>query len=87
MCFVVRTGYRKRGFMHELLDGAVEHARAHGAEVAEGYPADTGGERIDSISGYVGTVELFEQHGFERILLTTAHAGHRERWLMRRELS
>jgi GNAT superfamily N-acetyltransferase len=86
VCFVVRAGHRRRGLMHELLDGAVAHARAHGAEVVEGYPADTRGERIDVISGYVGTVELFEQHGFERVVLTTAHAGHRERWLMRREL-
>lgn len=72
---------------HELVAGAVSHARAHGAEVIEGYPADTRGERIDTISGYVGSVELFEKHGFEKVLLTRAHAGHRERWLMRRELS
>jgi GNAT superfamily N-acetyltransferase len=38
VCFVVRVGFRKRGLMHDLLDGAVEHARNHGAEVVEGYP-------------------------------------------------
>ncbi len=86
VCFVVRAGYRKRGLMHELLDGAVTHAAAHGATVVEGYPAETQGERIDSISGYVGTTALFEAHGFERVLETSAHAGHRTRWLMRREL-
>lgn len=86
VCFVVRAGHRRKGLMHDLLDGAVAHARSHGAEVVEGYPADTGGERLDPISGYVGTVDLFERHGFERIVLTTAHAGHRQRWLMRREL-
>lgn len=86
VCFVVRAGHRRRGLMHHLLDGAVQHAGAHGADVVEGYPADTRGERTDMVSGYVGTVELFEKHGFERVLLTTAHAGHRERWLMRREL-
>lgn len=86
VCFVVRPGFRKRGLMHTLLEGAVEHARAHGAEVVEGYPAETGGDRIDQISGYVGTTELFEEHGFTRATETTAHAGHRLRWLMRREL-
>lgn len=86
VCFVVRAGYRGRGLMHDLLDGAVAHAAAHGAPVVEGYPVETGGTRVDVISGYVGTVELFEAHGFHRAAATTAHSGHRERWIMRREL-
>ena len=86
VCFVVRVGYRKRGLMHALLDGAVEHARTHGAEIVEGYPAEVGGDRVDVISGYVGTTDLFEAHGFERAVETTAHSGGRVRWIMRREL-
>ncbi|QCB94132.1 GNAT family N-acetyltransferase [Cellulomonas shaoxiangyii] len=86
VCFVVRPPYRRRGLMHVLLAGAVEHARAHGAQVVEGYPAETGGTRLDVVSGYVGTVELFEAAGFHRAAPTAAHSGHRERWLMRREL-
>jgi hypothetical protein len=69
------------------LAGAVAHAAAHGAEVVEGYPVETGGARVDVISGYVGTVELFEATGFHRAGPTTAHSGHRERWVMRRELT
>jgi len=91
VCFVVRAGYRKRGLMHALLDGAVEHARANGAEIVEGYPAELlsdgpGGDRVDVISGYVGTTALFEAHGFERAVETTAHSGGRVRWIMRREV-
>jgi len=86
VCFVVRPGYRGKGLMHHLLEGAVAHAAAHGARVVEGYPAETGGARIDTISGYVGTIELFETAGFHKAAATTAHAGHRERSLMRREL-
>jgi len=86
VCFVVRPGFRGRGLMHALLAGAVEHAAAHGAPVVEGYPVDTGGTRVDIISGYVGTVGLFEAAGFRRASPTTAHSGHRDRWLMRREL-
>jgi GNAT superfamily N-acetyltransferase len=86
VCFVVRGGYRKLGLMHPLLDGAVEHARRHGAEVVEGYPAETGGDRVDVISGYVGTTALFERHGFHRVQETTAHSGGRVRWVMRKEL-
>ena len=86
VCFVVRAGFRGRGLMHELLDGAVEHARAAGAELVEGYPVDTGGAKVDVISGYVGTVELFEKHGFHRLQETDAHSGGSTRWIMRREL-
>lgn len=86
VCFVVRGGFRKRGLMHDLLDGAVEHARANGAALVEGYPVDTAGERVDVISGYVGTVELFEKHGFHRLQATDAHSGGGVRWIMRREL-
>ena len=86
VCFVVRAGYRKRGLAHHLLAGAVEHARGHGAEVVEGYPVETAGGRVDVISGYVGSVELFEAAGFERVAPTTAHSGGRSRWGMRLDL-
>ncbi|MFJ3393014.1 GNAT family N-acetyltransferase [Leifsonia aquatica] len=86
VCFVVRGGFRKRGVMHQLLDGAVEHARSSGATIVEGYPVDTGGEKVDVISGYVGTVALFEKHGFERYAETNAHSGGKDRWVMRRTL-
>ena len=84
VCFVVRAGYRKHGLMHHLLAGAVQHATAHGAEVMEGYPVDAGGGRVDAISGYVGTVELFERAGFERASRTTGRSGGQPRWVMRK---
>ena len=86
VCFVVRPGYRKHGLMHRLLAGAVEHATAHGAEVLEGYPVETGGGRVDVTSGYVGTVELFERAGFERVAPTTGRSGGQPRWVMRKVL-
>jgi GNAT superfamily N-acetyltransferase len=86
VCFVVRAGYRGHGLMHRLLAGAVDHAGAHGAEVVEGYPVETGGSRVDVVSGYVGTVGLFESAGFERAAPTTGRSGGRPRWVMRRVL-
>lgn len=86
VCFVVRAGFRGHGLMHHLLAGAVDHAAAHGAEVVEGYPVEAGGGRVDVISGYVGTVELFQQAGFERAAPTTGRSGGRQRWVMRRAL-
>jgi GNAT superfamily N-acetyltransferase len=87
VCFVVRGGYRKRGLMHDLLDGAVAHAKENGAPIVEGYPVDSAGTRVDVISGYVGTVPLFEKHGFDRYSSTNAHSGATQRWVMRRTLA
>lgn len=86
VCFVVRSGYRKQGLMHHLLDGAVEHVRLNGGIVVEGYPADAGNGRLDVVSGYVGTTRLFEAHGFEKAAETTGVAGGKPRWIMRRTL-
>jgi GNAT superfamily N-acetyltransferase len=86
VCFVVRGGYRKHGLMHHLLAGAVGHAASHGAEVVEGYPVEVGGGRVDGISGYVGTVDLFERAGFERAAPTTSRSGGQPRWVMRKTL-
>jgi GNAT superfamily N-acetyltransferase len=87
VCFVVRPGFRRRGLMHDLLDGAVEHARAGGAVLIEGYPVEPEGDRVDQTGAYVGTVRLFEAHGFERVLKTTGRSGGKPRWLVRRELT
>jgi len=87
VCFVVRAGYRRQGLMHTLLAGAVEHARTSGAEVVEGYPVVVEpGEKVDVISGYVGTTRLFESAGFTRAGATSAHSGGRDRVVMRLEL-
>ena len=86
VCFVVRPKFRRRGLMHELLDGAIEHTRAMGGVVIEGYPVDPEGGQIDVISGYVGTVGLFEAHGFKRVQPTKGRRGGKPRWLVRREL-
>ena len=86
VCFVVRTGFRGHGLMQHLLRGAIEHARKHGADVIEGYPVLTGGTRVDVISGYVGTSDLFAREGFEIAAETTAVSGGRPRVLMRRYL-
>ncbi len=85
VCFVVRAGYRRKGLMHDLLEGAVAHARLQGGEVVEGYPADAGEGRIDAISAYVGTTRLFEAHGFERAAPTSGVSGGKPRWVMRRD--
>jgi hypothetical protein len=41
---------------------------------------------VDVISGYVGTVALFERAGFRRVERTSGRSGDRSRWVMRRSL-
>lgn len=86
VCFVVRPGFRRRGLMHHLLAGAVGHAHAMGAARLEGYPVDPDGGRVDQTAGYVGTVPLFEAHGFSRVSQTAGHSGRKARWLVQRAL-
>lgn len=85
VCFVVRGGYRKQGLMHLLLQGAIDHVRAHGGGILEGYPGEAD-ERMDGISAYIGTTRLFEAAGFERVQPTDSRVGGRVRWLMRLEV-
>lgn len=86
VCFVVRAGYRRHGLMHHLLAGAVDHAGRHGAQAIEGYPVDPAGGSVDVISGYVGTVAVFERAGFQRAAPTTGRSGGHPRWVMRKTL-
>lgn len=85
-CFAVRTGYRRRGIAHALLDGVVEYARKQGAPALEAYPVDTEGARVHGTAAYVGTTGMFEAVGFRRVLETDARSARLPRWLMRLDL-
>jgi GNAT superfamily N-acetyltransferase len=64
-CFVVRLDSRRRGVARKLLRGAVEHARACGALVVEGYPVDPEARpSLTAAERYHGTVSLFDSAGF-----------------------
>jgi hypothetical protein len=63
-----------------------EQVRGDSPERRQGYPVDPGRERVDQTSGYVGTVALFEAHGFSRVGQTAGRRGGKPRWLVRREL-
>ena len=63
-CFVVRKAHRGSGLMRDLLDAAVEAARAGGARVVEGYPRDPSAAKIPVNDLYLGTVSTFQEAGF-----------------------
>ncbi len=67
-CFVVPVGRRRRGVARGLLDGAVEHATAHGARVLEAYPVDSAAKaRVSSAELFHGPLSMFEQAGFVEV--------------------
>jgi GNAT superfamily N-acetyltransferase len=65
-CFVVRVGHRRKGVAAALLDGAVTHARQHGARVIEAFPVDAG-HAASSAELYHGPLSVFEAAGFETV--------------------
>ena len=87
VCFLIRTGYRRRGVARALLRGAIDCAREYGAPALEAYPVDPDGRRIDVAFAYVGILSMFEQEGFQRIVATSARSAGLPRWLMRLNLT
>jgi ribosomal protein S18 acetylase RimI-like enzyme len=85
-CIRVRPGFRGRGISRTLLDGAVAHARSHGAPAVEGYPVDNQGKKVDLTMAYVGIRKVFEDAGFIKAADTTAVSGGFPRVLMRLDL-
>lgn len=85
-CIKVRPGHRKGGLSHHLLAGAVEFARANGADAIEGYPVDNRGEKVDLTMAYVGTVGVFEKAGFVRASETDSVLNGFPRVVMRLDL-
>lgn len=67
-CFVVARGHRRSGVADALLSAAVDHARAHGADVVEGYPVDRGlRPKAGAADLYHGTLNLFLRAGFHTV--------------------
>jgi GNAT superfamily N-acetyltransferase len=66
-CFVVRVGARKQGVSADLLDGAIDLARRHGARIVEAYPIDVAVQRPSSAELYHGAFHVFQRAGFTEV--------------------
>lgn len=86
VCFVVSRTVRKRGVARKLLEAAVTYAAEHGATLLEGYPVDTGGQRVSSATVYKGTLSMFRDAGFTEVARRRANRVSPERPIVRRAL-
>ena len=87
VCFVVGRKSRGKGVAGELLAGAVDYARDHGATMLEAYPVDVRvGERIASASAYQGTLGMFKRAGFKVVERRQLNSTSRARPIARLEL-
>ncbi|GAA1495280.1 GNAT family N-acetyltransferase [Paeniglutamicibacter kerguelensis] len=68
VCFVTRTGYRRRGVSRALAAAAVEFARQRGARALEGYPMVLPpGKKAVWGEMYVGSRSIFVDAGFTEV--------------------
>lgn len=72
VCFYIDRQHRGQGIASALLDAAVRHARASGAEILEAYPIEPEG-RTDNASAFTGLRSMFERAGF-------GETGRFDRW-------
>ena len=65
-CFFVGKTHRKRGVAATALAGALTEIERLGGGSVESYPEDVEGRKVSGTFLYNATVQLFEQHGFQR---------------------
>lgn len=63
-CIYVDKRHRRSGYAKVALDGALDLIAAQGGGVVEGYPHETGEERMNNSFVYNGTRAMYEQAGF-----------------------
>ncbi len=63
-CFLIQRPFRKQGLSVQLLEAACDFARAHGAEMIEGYPIDTPKANYPPVYAWTGLYRTFVRAGF-----------------------
>jgi GNAT superfamily N-acetyltransferase len=82
-CVRVQSGFRGRSISHDLVAGAVDLAREHGAPAVEAIPVDNAGAQVDLTMAFVGTRALFEAAGFTEVADTRSVSAGFPRVVMR----
>ena len=66
-CFFVARGWRQRGVTARLLRAAVEHVRAQGGRVVEGYPVEPRQDSVPDVFAWTGFASAFRRAGFVEV--------------------
>jgi GNAT superfamily N-acetyltransferase len=67
VCFFIARAARRQGLTVALLRAAIDHARAHGARILEGYPKDLTSTTTPDVFAWHGTASAFRQAGFTEV--------------------
>ena len=73
-CVFVGRGFRKLGVARAAVEGALDLIAAEGGGVVEAISDPTDDHEVQPRSLPCATVELFERHGFSRVLGVGAHS-------------
>ncbi|MCZ7573174.1 MAG: GNAT family N-acetyltransferase [Ardenticatenaceae bacterium] len=68
VCFFVARPFRGQGLMVALLRAAVDYAKAHGAQIVEGYPVEPRQDRTPDAFAWTGLASAFRKAGFVEVL-------------------
>jgi GNAT superfamily N-acetyltransferase len=72
VCFFVRKDHRKRGLSVALIEGAVAHARKHGARIVEGYPVEPKKGEMPPVFAFTGLAPAYRKARFKEVERRTA---------------
>jgi GNAT superfamily N-acetyltransferase len=81
VCFFVDKRHRRRGLSVALIEGAVDHARKHGARIVEGYPVDPKKGPLPPVFAFTGLAAAYRKARFKEVARRSA-----TRPIMRRTL-
>ena len=80
-CFFVDTNYRGKGVASLALAGALDAIRQAGGGIVEAYPEKIDGRVTQGRFIYLGTIPMFERHGFEKARQVAMH-----HWVMTKQV-
>ena len=67
LCLFVRKDRRRTGVTRALVEGAVAHARTHGARIVEAYPVDPRRPDVPDVFAYHGFLSTFTKLRFREV--------------------
>jgi GNAT superfamily N-acetyltransferase len=66
-CLFVRKDQRRKGLSVQLLRAAVEHVKAEGGTVVEGYPVEPKKDEVPAAFAWTGLASAFRAAGFREV--------------------